>query len=77
MARIEIQLDEQALERARRLAEARRCTLEELIKEILEQLGAAAAASSGEDQDWTRLAAEQFLRGYAPSDAIYDELSTG
>jgi hypothetical protein len=26
-----------------------------------------------EDVDWKRLTGEQFLRGYAPGDAIYDE----
>ncbi|HEY7157720.1 MAG TPA: hypothetical protein VH575_27435 [Gemmataceae bacterium] len=30
---------------------------------------------SSEDADWERLTAEQFLKGYADSDAIYDELS--
>ena len=32
---------------------------------------------TSEDQAWDRLAAEQFLRGYAESDAIYDELPAG
>lgn len=73
MERIEVQLDEQTLERARRLAKTRRCTLEQLIKDLLE--GVAAAA--GEDKDWAQLTAEQCLKGYAESDAIYDELSTG
>jgi hypothetical protein len=27
-----------------------------------------------EDQAWTRITAEQFLTGYAESDAIYDQL---
>lgn len=35
MKTIELQLDEETLERAQRLAEARRCTLEQLIKELL------------------------------------------
>ena len=26
-----------------------------------------------DDADWSRLAAEQFLHGYAPGDAIYDK----
>lgn len=73
MARIELHLDEGTLERARQLAQARRCTLEQLLKEIIERLGVAA----GEDQDWSHLTAGQFLKGYAESDAIYDELSTG
>ncbi|MHB1424121.1 MAG: hypothetical protein ACYC3I_13170 [Gemmataceae bacterium] len=30
---------------------------------------------SSEDADWERLTAEQFLKGYAESDAIYDQLS--
>lgn len=30
---------------------------------------------SSEDADWKRLATEQFLKGYADSDAIYDQLS--
>lgn len=42
MGRIELELDEQTLERARRLAEARRCTVEQLIKEMIEHLGPAA-----------------------------------
>lgn len=29
-----------------------------------------------EDRDWNRLTAEQFLEGYAESDAIYDDLPT-
>lgn len=32
---------------------------------------------SGEDQAWAQLTAEQFLKGYAEGDAIYDELSAG
>jgi len=28
----------------------------------------------GEDQEWTRLTTEQFLKGYTNGDAIYDEL---
>lgn len=30
---------------------------------------------STEDADWARLTSEQFLKGYADSDAIYDQLS--
>jgi len=29
---------------------------------------------SGEDQDWAQLTAEQFLKGYSDTDAIYDQL---
>jgi hypothetical protein len=32
---------------------------------------------SDEDREWERRAAEEFGRGYADTDAIYDELSTG
>jgi hypothetical protein len=39
METIEIQLDEQTLNRARTLAQAQSRTLEELIKEFIEQLG--------------------------------------
>ena len=30
-----------------------------------------------EDEAWQRLATEQFFKGYAESDSIYDELSGG
>ncbi len=30
-----------------------------------------------DDQAWTRLTADQFLKGYAPGDAIYDDLPAG
>lgn len=33
-------------------------------------------SDDGESQDWERLTTEQFLQGYAPSDAIYDNLPT-
>jgi len=32
---------------------------------------------SDEDREWARMAAEEFGRGYADTDAIYDQLSTG
>ena len=32
---------------------------------------------SNDDEEWAQLAAEQFLQGYAPSDAVYDELPAG
>jgi hypothetical protein len=41
---IELQLDEQTLEQARRLARLRHATLETLIKEIIELLAVAEAA---------------------------------
>ncbi len=44
MERIELELDEQTLERARRLAEARRCTVGQLLKELIEQLEVAPPA---------------------------------
>ncbi len=36
-----------------------------------------ATADQGEDADWRRLTLEQFLDGYGPGDAIYDELPAG
>lgn len=45
METIELQLDTQTLEFARRLAESRHCSLEELIKEVIEHLGVAETAS--------------------------------
>ena len=33
--------------------------------------------ASREDQDWSQLAAEQFLKGYADGDAIYDDVPSG
>ena len=42
---IQLQLDEQTLERARRIAKIRHRTLEELIEEIISQLGEAEAAN--------------------------------
>jgi len=38
METIQLQLDEQTLERIRRLSRLRRCTLEELLKEAIEQM---------------------------------------
>ena len=38
MAKIEIELDEQTLERAKLLAESRKCTLPELIAEVIKLL---------------------------------------
>jgi hypothetical protein len=32
---------------------------------------------SDEEADWVRLTTEQFLKGYAESDAVYDELPIG
>ena len=32
---------------------------------------------NGDDADWKRMTAEQFLKGYASSDDIYDQLSPG
>ena len=44
METIELHLDPQTLVRARQLAASRHCTIEELLKECLEHLGAAVAA---------------------------------
>lgn len=45
MEKIEIQLDEQTLARALRLAASRQCSLEDLIKDILEQMEVSETAS--------------------------------
>lgn len=45
MKRIELELDEKTLARARELAETRRCSLDQLIKGLIEQ-GAMPAASA-------------------------------
>jgi hypothetical protein len=45
MKTIQLQLDEQTLERAWRIAKIRHRTLEELIQEIISQLGEAEAAN--------------------------------
>ena len=34
-------------------------------------------AESDTDQEWDQLTAEEFGRGYADTDAVYDQLSTG
>lgn len=44
MEKIELQLDEQTVARALKLAASRQCTLEELIKEVVERLEAPDAA---------------------------------
>ena len=40
MTKIEVQLDEQTLARAMKLAESRHCTLDELIRDVIEKLEA-------------------------------------
>jgi hypothetical protein len=42
MERIELELDTQTIERARRLAEVRHCTVEQLLREMIENLGSTA-----------------------------------
>ncbi len=34
-------------------------------------------SDENEDADWSRLTAEQFLAGYAPGDAVYDQVEMG
>jgi hypothetical protein len=46
MEKIELQIDEQTLARALKLAASRHCTLEELIKEIIEQMGMSEVANA-------------------------------
>jgi hypothetical protein len=35
------------------------------------------AESESEEQQWSRMATAEFLKGYAESDAVYDDLPTG
>jgi len=42
MERIEIDLDTQTIERARRLAQVRHCTVEQLLREMIENLATTA-----------------------------------
>jgi hypothetical protein len=42
MERIELELDTQTIERARRVAQARHCTVEHLLREMIESLGSTA-----------------------------------
>ena len=44
MTNVELQLDENTLDRARRIAELRHLTLEELLREIIERMAASEAA---------------------------------
>ena len=44
MTKIEVQLDEQTLARAMKLAESRHCSLDELIKDMIENLETFKAA---------------------------------
>jgi hypothetical protein len=43
MGKIELQLDKETFERVRRLAESRHCSMEQLIKEVIEELGVTEA----------------------------------
>lgn len=74
MKTIELQLDERTLQCVQRLAAAQRCTVEALLKGIIEQV--EKSERTHEDQDWVRLTVEQFSKAYANRDAIYDELPT-
>jgi hypothetical protein len=62
MKRIELELDEQTLERARRLAHSRRCTVEQLLKEMFEHLRVAETTT------------DPFLGMFAQEPQIVDEL---
>lgn len=42
-----------------------------------QQLRVILIVPDGDDPTWERLTTDQFLSGYAPSDAIYDELPAG
>jgi len=53
-----------------------------LLPNIANEVAAASQVKvivlvqDSEDDDWQKLMTEQFFRGYAPSDAIYDDLLT-
>jgi hypothetical protein len=54
-----------------------------LPQDIADEVAAAThvkvivLVENGKDEAWQKLTTEQFFRGYAPSDAIYDDLSAG
>lgn len=62
METIEIQLDKQTLERARQLATSRSSTIEALIAEMIEQLGAARSET------------DPFLGMFAQESELIDEM---
>ena len=39
----------------------------------LKKSSGKTSESAAEDEDWSRLTADQFLEGYSDKDAIYDE----
>jgi len=42
--------------------------------EVRQPVRVILLVGDGDEQDWRRLAAEQFLKGYSDSDTIYDKL---
>ena len=62
MEKIEIQLDDQMARRIRQLADSRRCSPEQLVKEVIEQL---AVAETGTDP---------FLRMFAQEPELIDRI---
>ena len=62
MEKIELQFDEQTLARALKLAVSRQCTLEELIREIIEQLEVSEVAN------------EPFLGMFADEPELIDQI---
>jgi hypothetical protein len=62
MTKIEVQLDEQTLARAMKLAESRHCTLDELIRDMIENLEAFEAAD------------EAFLGMFADDPELIDQV---
>lgn len=64
METIELQLDPQTLKRARKLAASQKCTLEELLKTLIEQLGTEQAKP------------DPLLGMFADEPALMDEVVT-
>jgi len=62
MEKIELQLDEEILARALKLAASRQCSLEELIKEIIEQM------------EVSEIADEPFLGMFADEPELIDQM---
>ncbi len=63
MKKIEIELDKQTLEDAKLLAEARQCTLPELMAEVVKQLGSATDAICTSQKMGKTLLLEKLLNG--------------
>ncbi len=58
--------------RARAIAALRGETIADVVRRRLEEY--IREAQADDDATWKQLAAEQFLRGYTDTDAVYDGL---